>query len=206
MIKVLVTGGSSGVGAAVVKMLRANFMEVDAPTSKELDLSNLEQVDSYDYSSYDIIVNCAARNHGTFRGLHDNSWQNQAEQVAVNYTAPLLMAKQYTKQRETGQFVYVTSDSIDAPSAYNIFMASSKSAIRFSLDVLKRQYKHIVFSEVCPGKIKTNMLAQNFEGTKTAEEIEEIYAEGLSLSAEEVAAAIDEVIWSKLDKITILPH
>lgn len=205
-MRVFVTGGSSGVGAAVVELLNSKAYDVVAPTSDEFDLTCLGQVDSWDYSSYDIIVNCAARNHGTYRGLHENSWMNQSEQINVNFAAPLLMAKQYTKQRKDGHFVYVTSDSIDAPSAYNIFMASSKAALRFSLDVLKRQYKDFVFSEVCPGKIKTNMLAQNFEGTKTEEEIEEMYAGGPYLIPEEVAATILVAIEHKLEKITILPH
>lgn len=206
MTTVLVTGGSSGVGLSVFKLLDERGYSVDAPTSKEFDLNDLSLIDSYDYSNYDIVINCAARNKGTFRGLHDNSWQNQAEQINVNFIAPLLMAKNYTKQRQNGQFVYVTSDSIDAPGAYNIFMASSKSALRFSLDVLKRHYKDIIFTEICPGKIKTNMLKQNFEGSKTDMEIEEMYATGPALTADEVAYSIYLAIVNKLDKIVILPH
>lgn len=193
-------------GAANVELLRLHGYTVVAPTSNEFNLFDVESVDQYDYSPYDIIINCAARNKGTYRGLHENSWQNQSEQVTVNYVAPLLMAKQYTKQRKSGQFVYVTSDSIDSPGAYNIFMASSKGALRFSLDVLKRQYKDFVFSEVCPGKIKTNMLKQNFEGTKTDDEIEEMYNSGPALTPDEVAQAILHAISHKLDKLVILPH
>lgn len=204
--KVFLTGGSSGVGAATLELLRSQGYNVIAPSSSEFNLSDLESVDSRDYSEYDIIVNCAARNKGTFRGLHDNSWQNQSEQVNVNYVAPLLMAKQYTKQRIAGHFVYVTSDSIDSPGAYNIFMASSKGALRFSLDVLKRKYTEFVFSEVCPGKIKTNMLKQNFEGTKTDDEIEEMYRSGPALTPEEVAYFILQAIEHRLDKIVVLPH
>jgi NADP-dependent 3-hydroxy acid dehydrogenase YdfG len=63
-----------------------------------------------------------------------------------------------------------------------------------------------VFTEICPGKIKTNMLQQNYQDTKTAEEIEQLYAKSPTLTAEEVAEMIIFAINRKLDHITILPH
>jgi NADP-dependent 3-hydroxy acid dehydrogenase YdfG len=50
------------------------------------------------------------------------------------------------------------------------------------------------------------MLQQNYQDTKTAEEIEQLYAKSPTLTAEEVAEMIIFAINRKLDHITILPH
>lgn len=205
-MKIFLTGGSSGVGEATQKLLSNLGYDVYAPTSKDFDLTNFALINSLNFSEFDVIINCAARNRGTYQGLFANDWTNQLEQINVNYTAPLFIAKQYLKQRKEGQFIYISSDSIDVPSSYNIFMASSKAALRFSMDTLKRDYPTVIFTEICPGKIKTNMLKQNFGSAKTDEEIDEIYSEYNLLSPEEVAKTIYLAIEHKLDKVTILPH
>jgi NADP-dependent 3-hydroxy acid dehydrogenase YdfG len=117
-----------------------------------------------------------------------------------------MLVKQYVRQRTQGQFVYMTSSNIDDPIAHNIFYTAAKYALRYSIDAVRKECSDIVFTEICPGKIKTNMLQQNYQATKTAKEIEEIYAQGPTLSANEVAEIIVFAIDHKLDHITILPH
>ena len=64
----------------------------------------------------------------------------------------------------------------------------------------------MVFTEICPGKIKTRMLEQNYQGTKTAEEIEELYAKGPCLATEDIVRVTELAIKYKLDHVTISPH
>jgi short-subunit dehydrogenase len=204
-MKIFLTGASSGVGKECKKLLSPTYTVV-APTSDEFNLGNFEHVDSVDLSDFDIVINCAARNRGTYRGLESNDWQYQAEQVNVNFTGPLLLAKQYLKQRDDGHFIYVSSTSIENPRAYNIFMASSKAALRYSMNVLKKEYPSFVISEVCPGKIKTNMLKQNYQGSKTDEEIEFEYENQIALTPKQVADAVILAIRHQLEHITISPR
>jgi len=204
-MKIFLTGGNSGIGLATKQLLIDQGHSVYAPTSQELDLCDFEALDQLDLSLYDVIINCAGANMGAYQGWHNNDWQNQSKHVSVNFTGALLLAKQYTKQRKHGQFVYVTSTSVNDPISYNIFMVGSKAALRFSLDAVKRDYPGILFTEIVPGKTRTNMLKQNFQGTKTDTEIEQIYQKDSCLSAEQVAQIILTAIEQGLEKVTISP-
>ena len=204
-MKILVTGGSSGVGHAVVRRL-SNQHQVHAPDRAELDLGNFEQIDQYDLDQYDVVINCAGANAGAYLGWLNNTCGNQSQQVSVNFTGALLLAKQYVKQRSQGQFVFVTSYNIEDPMALNIFYTASKAALRYSMQTLRREFPSIVFTEICPGKIKTNMLKQNYQGFKTDQEIEQMYVETPSLTADQVAKTIETAIIDKLTQITMVPN
>jgi short-subunit dehydrogenase len=205
-MKIFLTGGSSGIGQATKTLLTQHGHQVTAPTRSELDLTDFESINELDLSAYDVIVNCAGANQGAYQGWHDNSWKNQINHVSVNFTAPLLLAKQYTKQRKHGQFVYVTSTSADDPISYTIFMVGSKGALRYSLNAVRRDYPNMVFTEIVPGKTKTNMLHQNYQGTKSDQEIKEEYEKSPRLDAEQVAQVIVTAIDQQLECVRISPR
>jgi NADP-dependent 3-hydroxy acid dehydrogenase YdfG len=204
-LKILITGGSSGVGQACVELFKQNYTVV-APTRSELDLANFDSIDRLDLSTYDIVINCAGANAGAFNGWQQNSWQNQKNQVDVNFTGALLLAKQYTKHRTHGQFIYVTSSNIDDPIVYNIFYTASKAALRYSMNTVRKQYPNLIITEICPGKIRSNMLKQNYQGSKTNEEIDQMYATTTALSPKDIATVVETAIKYNLDQITIVPH
>lgn len=204
-MKIFLTGASSGVGQACYQLLSADHTIV-APSSQEFNLGNFSHIDAVDLSDIDCVINCAGVNPGSYQGWKNNQWQKQQHQVDVNFTGALLLVKQYARQRNQGQFVYITSSNIDDPIAHNIFYTAAKYALRYSIDTVRKECPDIVFTEICPGKIKTNMLQQNYQDTKTAEEIEQLYAKSPTLTAEEVAEMIVFAINRKLDHITILPY
>ncbi len=204
-MKIFITGATGGVGAELSAYFSTEH-EITAPTRSEFDLSNFDSIDSLDLEPYDVVINCAAYNSGAYLGWQNNSWTNQVAQVNINFTAALLLIKQYTRQRKSGQFIYITSTNIDDPIAYNIFYTGAKAALKYSINAIKKEFPSIVFTEICPGKIKTRMLEQNYQGTKTADEIEQIYSKGPCLSARQIVEVVDYAIKYKLDSITISPH
>ena len=204
-MKILVTGGSGGVGKSVVDYF-SNEHEITAPGRRDLNLFDFASIDNLDLSKYDVVINCAGANAGAYQGWHKNSWPNQVMQVNVNFTSVLLLAKQYTQQRKTGQFIYLTSTNIDDPIAYNIFYTGAKAALRYSMNVIKKDFPGIVFTEICPGKIRTGMLAQNYQGTKTQDEIETLYDQSPVLLPQDIVRVVDQAIKYKLDRITISPY
>jgi short-subunit dehydrogenase len=204
-MKIFLTGASSGIGKASFNLLSQHY-QITAPSRSQLNLENFSSIDQLDLSTYDVIVNCAGVNPGTYLGFEKNSWQNQLNQVHVNFVAPLLLAKQYINQRLSGQFVYIGSASVNRPESYNVFNSASKSALRYAISAVKKSNTDIVFSEVCPGKTKTNMLKQNYQGICNDAQIESEYAKTPYLSPEEVANAVLFVIKNKLDFIELCPH
>ena len=205
-MNIFLTGGSSGIGQAVYQLLNSRGYKVTAPSRKTLNLIDFSAIDSLDLSTYDVVINCAGANQGAYLGWQKNSWQNQQNHVSVNFTGPLLLAKQYTRQRATGQFVYITSASADDPISYTIFMVGSKIALRHSLNAVKKDYPGILFTEIVPGKTRTNMLRQNYQGTRSDQDIAEEYARGAVLDPDQVAYTIVSAIELKLDRVGISPQ
>ena len=167
-MKIFLTGASSGVGQACYNLLKTDHIVV-APSSQEFNLGNFTHINAVDLSDIDCVINCAGVNPGSWQGWKNNHWEKQQSQVDVNFTGALLLVKQYVRQHKQGQFVYMTSSNIDDPIAHNIFYTAAKYALRYSIDTIRKECSDIVFTEICPGKIKTNMLQQNYQGTKTAE-------------------------------------
>ena len=182
-----------------------NDYEITAPTRSEFNLLDFAQINSIDLSSYDIVINCAGINTGTYLGFHNNSYENQVNQINVNFIAPLLLAKQYTRTRSVGHFIYCSSASLHNPFLYNIVNCSSKIALKFSIDILRKNIPKFTFTEICPGKTKTNMLKKNYNGTKTDIEIENEYNENLFLLPEDVARSIKFAIDNRIDEIVLTP-
>lgn len=205
-MNIFLTGGSSGIGQAVYQLLNSRGYKVTAPSRKTLNLIDFSAIDSLDLSTYDVVINCAGANQGAYLGWQKNSWQNQQNHVSVNFTGPLLLAKQYTRQRATGQFVYITSASADDPISYTIFMVGSKIALRHSLNAVKKDYPGILFTEIVPGKTRTNMLRQNYQGTRSDQDIAEEYARRAVLDPDQVAYTIVSAIELKLDRVGISPQ
>jgi NADP-dependent 3-hydroxy acid dehydrogenase YdfG len=204
-LKILITGGSSGVGQACADRLGSEH-EVIAPGRELLDLENFDQINNFDLKEFDVVVNCAGANAGAYLGWRNNTWQNQAQQVSVNFTGALLLAKQYVNQRDRGQFIFVTSYNIEDPIALNIFYTASKAALRYSMQTFRKEVPEIVFTEICPGKIQTNMLQQNYQGTKTADEIAHLYNLCANLNADDVAIAVETAIQRRWNQITLVPY
>jgi NADP-dependent 3-hydroxy acid dehydrogenase YdfG len=205
-MNIFLTGGNSGIGQAVKQLLHSQGYMITAPSRHEFDIGNFSTIDCLDLANYDVIVNCAGDNQGAYQGWHSNSWQNQQRHVAVNFIGPLLLAKQYTRQRTSGQFIYITSTSADDPISYTIFMVGSKIALRHSLNAVKQDYPGILFTEIIPGKTKTNMLRQNYQGTRSDQDIDQEYARFPVLDPAQVAHTISLAIALKLDRVGISPQ
>ena len=59
-MKIFVTGGSGFLGSAFVKKLRALGYEVDAPSSKQVNLISSTEINQFNQFRYDAIYHLAA--------------------------------------------------------------------------------------------------------------------------------------------------
>jgi NADP-dependent 3-hydroxy acid dehydrogenase YdfG len=204
----LVTGASSGIGAAVVRRLRAEGLEVHAlARSKDsllalaeetgcvahaLDVTDLEAITRLAQQvPFDILVN----NAGVDRPRR--FLQARADDVDllidVNLRAVLHLCRLVVPgmvERDRGHVVNISSIA----GAYNFNGNSIYHATKAAVSMLSRQLRIDVFgkrvrvTEICPGRVATDIFA-HVHGD--SEETYERFVEGFELpKAEDIAEAI----------------
>ena len=174
--KVLIIGASGGIGSNLFDLMsnRAEY-EVTGWSSLDLDLDYPERIFDCDFSSYNLLINCAGHNQGSWQGNLKNSWQNQLSMMTVNYISNVFLHKHYAKSRTNGHYVWISTTSIDNPTPYQSIYTSTKVASKFSIDLMIKEANHIKVLDAKIGLTKTKLRFRNFEGTKTWEEVDETY-------------------------------
>lgn len=157
-MKVLVTGGTGGIGSAIVQKFNAHGHVVDAPTRLELDLTKDIKLVNIDY---DVVINNAGIN--PLLPITDVS---DLEVMTVNYLSPLRIIQQclpHMKERKFGRIVNIGSIWVEQTKKNRSAYSASKSA----LDALSRsitaeyaQY-NILANTVSPGFIGTELTYKN---------------------------------------------
>jgi 3-oxoacyl-[acyl-carrier protein] reductase len=178
----LVTGGSRGIGRAVVEIFEACGARVIAPTRDELDLLLPERVEAYLATidePIDILVNNAGVNPlGTAIEASD---EDIAQTMQVNLLAPMALSRRLgarMAERGWGRIVNVSSiwGSVTKPGrfAYTV----SKTALNGMTRSLAVELgpRGVLVNSVAPGFVGTDLTYQN----NTADALAEIAA-GLPL-------------------------
>jgi NADP-dependent 3-hydroxy acid dehydrogenase YdfG len=204
----LVTGASSGIGAAVVRRLRREGLEVHAVArSKEsllalaeetgciahvLDVTDLAGITKLAQdTSFDVLVN----NAGVDRPRH--LLKAEADDidllVDVNIRAVLHLCRLVVPgmvARDRGHVVNISSIA----GAYNFNGNSTYHATKAAVSMLSRQLridafgKRVRVTEICPGRVATDIFAHVHGDAKEAHAR---FIEGFELpKAEDIANAI----------------
>lgn len=204
----LVTGASSGIGAAVVRRFRQEGLEVHALARSQqalekladetgciphvLDVSDLEGVTRLAQEvSFDILVN----NAGVDRPR--SFLKAQADDIdllvdvnlrAVLHLCRLVVPGMY--ERDRGHVINISSIA----GAYNFNGNSTYHATKAAVSMLSRQLridafgKRVRVTEICPGRVATDIFA-HVHGDSA--EIRERFIDGFELpQAEDIAQAI----------------
>ncbi len=163
----LVTGGSRGIGQAVVERFRELGARVVAPTRAELDLSDAAAVDAYAASlvdAPDILVNDAGVN--PLAGFAEITDSGLDEVLAVNLLAPLRLCRALAPRMAAqgyGRIVNVSSVwSLVAKPRRGAY-AISKAGLNALTRTLAVEYgaAGVVVNAVAPGFIATELTTQN---------------------------------------------
>jgi 3-oxoacyl-[acyl-carrier protein] reductase len=162
-----ITGGSRGIGKAIVDRFRAAGFDVIAPSRKELDLASLDSIEAYlsrKGLEADVLINNAGENLiFTLDKLSLTDWQRMQ---MINLTAPLLLTKHFAPimaHKRWGRIVNISSiySLISRPGrgAY----ASSKAGLNGLTRTAALEYAEaeILVNAVCPGFVETDLTHQN---------------------------------------------
>ncbi len=208
LARALVTGASSGIGAATVRSLTESGIEVLGVARRPVRLEELERetgarsmiIDVRDYSRMtaaieefapDILVNNAGVGHGV-DGLAELAPDSVREAVEINVTAPVLItAAAIPGMLERGRGHIVNIGSIAGlHTMTSALYGSTKSAIhRFSQN-LRHELSGtgIRVTEICPGRVTSEFFSAA-DGNR--QRIDRIKDSGIrELEPQDIASAI----------------
>lgn len=179
--KVLVTGGSRGIGQALVKMLLCNGYEVCAPAHSELDLNSPESVrmffDNRANRECDCVVNNAGINDVNYiEKITDDEIERA---MNINLIAPLKIIRAcvpFMKSNSYGRIVNIGSIwGVVSKSGRTVYSATKHGihGITKTLAIELAPY-NILINTVCPGFTLTDLTRKNNSNEQIAEICKEI--------------------------------
>ena len=158
-MRILITGGSRGIGSDICEIFKKYGHEVIAPTREELDLS---QPFSFIPDKIDILINNAGINiiDSIFEG------ENYDEIMTVNYFSPLRLFKlclPHMKKQNYGRVVNIGSVWVDYAKPGRSSYSASKNALHSLTKAITAEYGtyNILANTVSPGFFITDMTFQN---------------------------------------------
>ncbi|CCQ44571.1 short chain dehydrogenase family protein [Pseudarthrobacter siccitolerans] len=212
----LVTGASTGMGAAIAERLAKRGLTVHAVARNEDRLKELADktgavahvVDLTDTAALtaavgslevDVLVNCA----GVSRpgNILDSSEGDIDELIDVNLRGLLQLTRLVLPgmvERDRGHVINVSSIA----GTYNFYGHTVYHATKAAVHQISRQLrndtvgKRIRVTEICPGRVETEIFGRNMGGTPEAmEEAWKTYYEGYeSLTTDDIVNAVDYAI------------
>lgn len=157
-MRILVTGGSRGIGKEICDVFMKNGHEVIAPTREELDLS---KPITTTYDKIDILVNNAGVNR-----IKPILESDDLETMQINYFSPLSLFKNclpHMQKQYYGRVVNVGSIWVDFAKTGRSSYSASKNALHSLSKAITAEYAtyNILANTVSPGFILTDMTMQN---------------------------------------------
>jgi 3-oxoacyl-[acyl-carrier protein] reductase len=165
--KACVTGGSRGIGAAIVRELSHRGYEVWAPPRAALDLSDPASIARFvaaHPADVDVLVNNAGLNF--LKAIPELDAATWSQMQQVNLAAPLCLiqwATPYMRERKWGRILNVSSIfsvvTKERRCAYSMAKAAlnaltRSAAVEFGSD-------GILVNSLCPGYVDTEMTSRN---------------------------------------------
>lgn len=209
----LVTGASTGMGAAITERLSKRGLVVHAVARNEERLAELSDrtgaiahvVDLTDTAALtkvvsglkvDVLVNCA----GVSRpgNILTSTEDDIDELIDVNLRGLLQLTRLVLPgmvERDLGHIVNISSIA----GVYNFFGHTAYHATKAAVHQVSRQLrndtmgKRIRVTEICPGRVETEIFGRNMGGSPEAmEEAWKTYYEGYeSLTTDDIVNALD---------------
>jgi 3-oxoacyl-[acyl-carrier protein] reductase len=168
MRRVLITGGSRGIGMAITQCYLNAGHEVILPGRDELDLASETSVNEFIVANqekeFDVLINNAAENRiSPSNDLPTAAWQRM---LMINLTAPFLLTKMvtpYMAQQGWGRIVNLSSCYSLVSRIGRAAYSSTKSGLNALTRTAALEYaeNNVLVNAVCPGFVETDLTHQN---------------------------------------------
>lgn len=170
--RAFVTGGSRGIGKAVVDELQKVGIEVTAPTRAELDLSDLKSVEAFTVANMEfvpdlVVLNAGENSPSVISEITMNAWQKT---IDVNLSSNFLLIRDFGSKmmkRGSGRIVVVSScysfRSRVGRAAYSASKAGLNALVQSA--ALEFAANNVLVNAVCPGFVLTDLTKKNNDAT-----------------------------------------
>ena len=185
----IVTGGAAGIGAAIVKRLREEGVNVavfDLNAEKRVDITDYEAVKKAvaEVGPVDILVNNAGWDmFKPFLKTDPAFWQKILSINLVGAMNMLHCVLPGMVERGGGKVVTIASDAGRVGSSGEAPYSACKGGLIAMTKTLAREMasKNIRLNVVCPGLTETNMLEEFMKGAGNPEKLREAYRRAIPL-------------------------
>ena len=168
--RILIIGGSKGIGNSVYKNIKSLSLETLALSRKDLDTSNPESVNKFctKYKTADVIfLNSGGPPPKPFKDISNEEWVRYFNQLFLGFVTIL----KKIKIKKNGYIFYLSSSIIKEPD--NFLLISSSLRVGFSslLKSLSKEYstKKISVLNIAPGPFKTRRVESLVKDIRTYE-------------------------------------
>ena len=166
--RVLLTGGSRGIGKAIANLLHSKGYTVVSPTHDELDLSNRDSVNRYKTKIKELSISILINNAGInpVMSISEFAEEPVAETLQVNLVSPAFLIQSVWegfKKQNYGRIVNISSIWSKISKSGRAIYTASKAGINGltrTLAVEGAPY-NILVNSVCPGYIDTELTRKN---------------------------------------------
>lgn len=197
MKRVLITGGSRGIGKAIAEEFAQKGYEVVAPSRQELDLSDAASIERYilkqkGQAPFDAIINNAGCNN--IHLVEEVTDKELEEMIKVNLIAPIRLLRGLVppmKKQRYGRIVNIASVWAVVSKAGRCVYSATKNGLHGVTNTLALELApyNILVNTVCPGFVLTEMTRKN----NSEEEIAQICREiplGRMAEPEEISKVV----------------
>ena len=200
MKKAIITAGSRGIGKAISDSLREICDDVIATSSKELDTSDLVQVDNFTKknSTTDILVlNTGGPPAKLFNDISDDDWNKYHNQLFLSFCLML----QRIHVNDGGYIFLISSFNIKEPDSKLILSNAYRIAMTSVLKSLSKSFatRNITCINIAPGPIKTDRL---FSLVSDMDSLEKSLPMGRAGAPEEIGVFVKSIIENNIKYMT----
>ena len=191
-MKILITGTTSGIGAATAKLLRLQYHDVIELNRDELDLTDMQAVENYILPEIDCLVNNAGG------GAKDDQ-----SKVNLNFLAPATLARKAYQQNPKVIIVNVTSSYVNKYWGNDLIYSVSKKALAaFRLD-FRVDHPDAIITEVRPG-LTRQQYDDDGDVLDTFNDWKREHPDTTFMVPEDVANAISQAIQKRKPSVYII--
>ena len=156
-MKILITGTTSGIGKTLSQYLESKGHEILHLNRDQLDLSEVDDVKSYDMPCCDVLINNAGIDNRD--DVIDADFDLLEKTIKINLLSPIVLSSLFAKTNPTGTIINITSSCVNSNRHDTILYSVSKFGLHKFTELFRNSnYQNSLrVVELVPGKTKTPM-------------------------------------------------